>query len=41
MGRFVPGKNFHQICAFAALKQQDYKPVLAGITDFEDEFIQN
>lgn len=39
MGRFVPEKNFHQlICAFAALKQQNYKLVLAGDTDFEDDY---
>lgn len=39
MGRFVPEKNFHQlILAFAALKQQNYKLVLAGDTDFEDDY---
>ena len=38
MGRFVPEKNFHQLIrAFAALKQQNYKLVLAGDTDFEDD----
>ena len=39
MGRFVPEKNFHQLIrAFAALKQQNYKLVLAGDTDFEDDY---
>lgn len=39
MGRFVPEKNFHQLIhAFGALKQQDYKLVLAGDTDFEDDY---
>lgn len=39
MGRFVPEKNFHQLIhAFTALKQQDYKLVLAGDTDFEDDY---
>ena len=39
MGRFVPEKNFHQLIrAFAALKQQSYKLVLAGDTDFEDDY---
>lgn len=39
MGRFVPEKNFHQLIhAFAALRQQQYKLVLAGDTDFEDDY---
>lgn len=39
MGRFVPEKNFHLLIhAFAALKQQNYKLVLAGDTDFEDDY---
>lgn len=39
MGRFVPEKNFHQlIYAFVALEQRNYKLVLAGDTDFEDDY---
>lgn len=39
MGRFVPEKNFHHLIhAFTALKQQNYKLVLAGDTDFEDDY---
>jgi glycosyltransferase involved in cell wall biosynthesis len=39
MGRFVPEKNFHQLIhAFAALGQHDYKLVLAGDADFEDDY---
>lgn len=42
MGRFVPEKNFHQLIhAFIALKQQDFKLVLAGDTDFEDDYSRN
>jgi len=42
MGRFVPEKNFHQLIhAFVALRQQDYKLVLAGDTDFEDDYSRN
>ena len=39
MGRFVPEKNFHNLIhAFVAIEQTDYKLVLAGDTDFEDEY---
>ena len=39
MGRFVPEKNFHHLIhAFTALNQKDYKLVLAGDTDFEDDY---
>ena len=39
MGRFVPEKNFHLLIrAFAALKQHNYKLVLAGDADFEDDY---
>lgn len=39
MGRFVPEKNFHHLIrAFAALRQQKYKLVLAGDADFADEY---
>ena len=41
MGRFVPEKNFHNLIhAFVAIEQTDYKLVLAGDTDFEDEYSQ-
>lgn len=40
MGRFVPEKNFHQlIAAFSSLQEkEDYQLVLAGDTDFEDDY---
>jgi len=39
MGRFVPDKNFHQLInSFSALNQQDYKLVLAGDADHEDDY---
>ncbi|MDR1859396.1 MAG: glycosyltransferase family 4 protein [Bacteroidales bacterium] len=39
MGRFVPEKNFHHlISAFSSLNQPEYKLVLAGDSDFEDEY---
>ena len=40
MGRFVPEKNFHQLIkAFSLLENKDgYQLVLAGDTDFEDEY---
>lgn len=40
MGRFVPEKNFHQLIgAFASLKdKKDYRLVLAGDADFEDDY---
>lgn len=39
MGRFVPEKNFHHLMdAFSALGQTEYKLVLAGDADFEDEY---
>lgn len=39
MCRFVPEKNLHHLVeAFASLKQSDCKLVLAGDTDFEDEY---
>lgn len=42
MGRFVPEKNFHiLIKAFQSLKQSDYKLVIAGDADIDDEYSQN
>lgn len=39
MGRFVPEKNFHHLIhAFSALQQKEYKLVLAGDADFDDEY---
>lgn len=39
MGRFVPEKNFHLLIqAFSSLKSTDFKLVLAGDTDFEDNY---
>jgi len=39
MGRFVPEKNFHQLIdAFASIKQDKYHLVIAGDTDFEDDY---
>ena len=39
MGRFVPEKNFHHLIhAFSALKRLDYKLILAGDSDFEDDY---
>lgn len=39
MGRFVPEKNFHHLIhAFAALKDSNYKLVLAGDADLEDDY---
>lgn len=41
MGRFVPEKNFHQLIkAYSSLNQDEYKLVLAGDADFEDEYSQ-
>ena len=39
MGRFVPEKNFHTLIeAFAGLNQTEYKLVIAGDADMEDEY---
>jgi glycosyltransferase involved in cell wall biosynthesis len=39
MGRFVPEKNFHSLIkAFARLHQTEYKLVIAGDADIEDEY---
>ncbi|MDR1371768.1 MAG: glycosyltransferase family 4 protein [Dysgonamonadaceae bacterium] len=39
MGRFVPEKNFHQLInVFADNFSKDYKLVLAGDADFEDDY---
>ena len=39
MGRFVPEKNFHHLInAFTALAPNEYKLVLAGDADFEDNY---
>ena len=39
MGRFVPEKNFHHLInAFASLEKNKYRLVLAGDTDFEDDY---
>jgi glycosyltransferase involved in cell wall biosynthesis len=39
MGRFVPEKNFHHLInAFTTLASNDYKLVLAGDSDFEDNY---
>lgn len=39
LARFVPEKNFHHLIeAFARLKPEGYKLVLAGDADFEDEY---
>lgn len=39
MGRFVPEKHFHHLIrSFASLGQTEYKLVVAGDTDFEDEY---
>jgi glycosyltransferase involved in cell wall biosynthesis len=39
MGRFVPEKNFHFLIeAFAGLNQPEYKLVIAGDADIEDEY---
>ena len=39
MGRFVPEKNFHTLIkAFAKLKQTEYKLVIAGDADIEDNY---
>ena len=39
MGRFVPEKNFHQLInAFSELNRHDYKLVLAGDADHEDDY---
>jgi glycosyltransferase involved in cell wall biosynthesis len=41
MGRFVPEKNFHVLIeAFAGLNRPDYKLVIAGDADIEDEYSQ-
>ncbi len=42
MGRFVPEKNFHHLIeAFAKIKNNDFKIVLAGDADFEDDYSIN
>ena len=42
MGRFVPEKNFHfLIDAFTSLKQSEYKLIIAGDADIEDEYSRN
>jgi glycosyltransferase involved in cell wall biosynthesis len=39
MGRFVPEKNFHSLIkAFSELNQTEYKLVVAGDADIEDEY---
>lgn len=39
MGRFVPEKNFHQLIqSFSALKSTNFKLVIAGDSDFEDDY---
>ncbi|MDR2776134.1 MAG: glycosyltransferase family 4 protein [Tannerella sp.] len=39
MGRFVPEKNFHSLIeAFSELKRCEYKLVIAGDSDMEDEY---
>ncbi|MDR1121472.1 MAG: glycosyltransferase family 4 protein, partial [Dysgonamonadaceae bacterium] len=39
MGRFVPEKNFHVLIeTFAGLNRPDYKLVIAGDADIEDEY---
>lgn len=39
MGRFVPEKNFHHLIeAFAALKEPNYRLVLAGDADIADDY---
>jgi glycosyltransferase involved in cell wall biosynthesis len=39
MGRFVPEKNFHALIeAFAVLNRPEYKLVIAGDADIEDEY---
>ena len=39
LGRFVPEKNFHiLINAFSNLSQSEYKLVIAGDADFEDDY---
>ena len=39
MGRFVPEKNFHALInAFSNLKQSEYKLVIAGDADIEDDY---
>lgn len=41
MGRFVPEKNFHHLIeAFTRVTSPEYKLVLAGDTDFEDDYSQ-
>ena len=41
MGRFVPEKNFHALIeAFSSLKQSEYRLVIAGDADIEDEYSQ-
>lgn len=42
MCRFVPEKNLHHLIeAFVQTKHEGYKLVLAGDTDFEDEYSRN
>ena len=39
LGRFVPEKNFHVLInAFSNLRQSEYKLVIAGDADFEDDY---
>lgn len=42
MSRFVPEKNLHDlIAAFGKLKETDFKLVIAGDADFEDDYTRN
>ena len=42
MGRFVPEKNFHTlITAFASLQQSEFKLVIAGDADIEDNYSED
>jgi Glycosyltransferase len=42
LGRFVPEKNFHTLInAFSSLCQSEYKLVIAGDADFEDDYSVN
>lgn len=39
MGRFVPEKNFHQLIqAFSLSNKKDFKLVIAGDSDFDDDY---
>lgn len=42
MGRFVPEKNFHLLIeAFLSLGQSEYKLIIAGDADIEDDYSRN